>query len=117
MMTILDFTEGKEFELWKFLFLSVGFGLFMSLTLVSWHLSELRKFGAKNLTDEMLSSNQKKALAVSISSEELIQRLKNETSTKKMSIKESEDLIVLKTKPSWKSRGEKIQIKLDELET
>ena len=59
--------------------------------------------------------NQEKELSIDISKDELIQILKNDPITRKMKLAESRNSIILRSKPSWQSWGEKIQIRFTEM--
>lgn len=115
--TVIDpLILGEPFVLWKFLFKSVFFGLFMSLALVSWHLRELKKMGVKNMSDENLAIRQKKTIKTHFSKDEIVNKLKSTPNLDNRSLKESTNSIMIKTKMSWKSWGERISISFNEVE-
>lgn len=116
LMTISDFKKELSFVLSEFLILSASFGFLMSLILVSWHVKELRKMGINRFTEEILSPNQKTKFQTTTSKEELILKLRKNPVFESMNLIESENIIVLKSSPSWRSWGEKIQITIDDLE-
>ena len=111
----LKVIEGGDFVFWKILVSAIFFGVILTLILVPLHIAELKRMGIKELTHENLSTNQEIELEVNISKEDLIHKLMNDPTTKEMSLVESENLIILKTKLSSISFGEKIQIRFNKL--
>ena len=62
MMIGFDLMDGDEVTLWKFLFLTISFGLLMSLTLVGFHRYRLRKSGVKDMDEASLAVRQEKMI-------------------------------------------------------
>lgn len=110
IMLGFDLADGNGFRLWKFLFLTFFFGTSMSLLLVSFHKSRLKKNGIQEMTDQNLGVSQQKIVKSDLNKSELIEKLKTDPIIGKMIMKEIENGIVLKTGMTWKSWGEEIRI-------
>ena len=112
IMLGFDLADGHGFKLWKFLFMTLFFGITMSLILVSFHRYRLKKMGVQEITSENLGVNQTKKIKSGINKSKLIETLKNDPITGKMKMKEIENGILLMTNMTWKSWGEEIKILL-----
>lgn len=111
-MMLLDYTDGKELMLWKFVFLVLFFGFFMSAILVSHHVEKLKALGIKTFTDKNLSVFQSNSIKTYLTVAELTEKLKTDPQLGKMKISTSENGIEIKSPFSWSSWGECISIKL-----
>ncbi|MDD5571999.1 MAG: hypothetical protein PHD97_12690 [Bacteroidales bacterium] len=109
-MIPIDMINGEFFSIWKCLFESLFFGIFMSLFLVTSHKNSLIKLGIKEFTDDSLSVKQTKEITAFISKDELIARIKTDPIFSKMKIQIADNVIYLNSSWTWKSYGEKIQI-------
>src|ERR1700741_678421 len=78
MMLGLDLIVGNGFEISKFLFLTLFFGITMSLILVSFHRYKLKKNGVKEITDADLEVNQIKNVKSALNKKEMIEKLKSD---------------------------------------
>ncbi len=108
----VDWALGNGFRWGRFLFLMFFFGLTMSLVLVSLHKYKLRKLGVREIDDDNIGVRQSRKLSSRLSLSELTDKLKANSATRKMRVKEIENGILLKTGISWKSWGEIIKIVL-----
>lgn len=110
MMIGFDLINGDGFSLSKFLFMTFFFGVAMSLFLVSFHRYRLKKNGVQEATDENLGVSQTRILMSKITKAELAKKIKADPIIGKFKMTEIEDAILLKTRMTWKSWGEDIQI-------
>lgn len=105
-----DLMDGDEVTLWKFLFLTISFGLLMSLTLVGFHRYRLRKSGVKDMDEASLAVRQEKMIQSSFNLPQAMKALEADQKTRRMKMAEIQDGIRLKTPITWRSWGEEIQI-------
>ncbi len=112
ILFLLDLMNNNEFALSKFLFMTLFFGITMSLTLVPLHKYRLKKIGIQEITDENLKVNQSKTLNSELNTAALIEILASDPIIGKMKMIETKNGIHLKTGISWKSWGENIKITL-----
>lgn len=112
ILFLLDLMNKNEFALSKLLFMTLFFGITMSLTLVSLHKYRLKKIGIQEITDENLNVNQSKTLSSELNTAALIEILASDSIIGKMKMIETKNGIHLKTGISWKSWGENIKITL-----
>jgi hypothetical protein len=110
IMIGFDLLDGDGFKLWKFLSLTLFFGITMSLILVSFHKYRLIKNGIQELIDENLGVTKTKEIKTKLKKTELINKLKTDPIIGKMKMNETETGIALKTGITWKSWGEEIKI-------
>lgn|SRR5690554_3880608 len=110
IMLGFDLADGNGFRLWKFIFLTLFFGVTMSLILVSFHRYRLKKSGVQEISDQNLGVSQKKDIKSELSKSELIEKLKTDPIIGKMKMTETENGILLNTGMTWKSWGEEIKI-------
>jgi hypothetical protein len=110
IMAGFDLAHGSELTFWKYIPKSSFVGLFVSLILVSIHWYELKKHGFKNITDDIVGVNQTKTIESELNIDELIKKLKLDTSIEKMKMKEIENGVLFKTGMTMKSWGEEIKI-------
>lgn len=110
VMSAIDLINGNGFSWEKFLFSFIGFGLFMSLALVSIHIHRLKKLGVQKFTDENLSVRQTKIVTSPLNLSEMKQKLKSDLALEKMKMTEAQNGILLDSKVTWKSWGEKIGV-------
>lgn len=110
VMVGFDIAEGHGFRVWRFLFLTVFFGIFMSLTLVSFHRHRLKKNGIQKVTSDDLRVSQQRVVTAGITQQTLVEELKNDPIIGKMKRMESENEIVIRSGITWKSWGEHMKI-------
>lgn len=110
LMFIFDWFDGQSFNPVKWFFMSVFFGMTMSVTLVSSHRYKLKMSGILDLTDKNLNTFQSKNITSEFPPEVVLQKLKTTPFTAKMQISEMTNGIMLTSGFSWKSWGEVIQI-------
>ncbi len=115
LMAIWDLAEGKGFNFQKFLFFSISFGALMSLILVSIHLYFIKKKGIKEISEENLSTTQKRDVTSTLSPQELLERLKNKTKFRKIKPEIDGNEIYFKTGVTWKTWGEKIRLRYSKI--
>lgn len=101
---------GSEGRLWKFLVMTIGFGIIMSLTLVTLHRYRLKKIGVQEITDENIRVGHTKNFKSGLNKNELIEKLKSDPIIGKMKIKEIENGVLVKTGINLMTWGEKIKI-------
>lgn len=94
----------------QLLIMSAGFGLLMSLSLVSIHWFALKQSGANEITKESLKVNQKRIIQSDLTLGQIEEKLRNDKYFSKMKIKSSKDEITIKMRMTWKSMGEIMQI-------
>ena len=112
IMTAFDYLDGGGFNLWKFLFHALFFGLAMSLTLVTVHKNKLKKHGVQEFTDDNLGVRQTKAIKTKLGRNELISKLKADPTVADLKMVETGNGVSLKTGITMKSFGEDIKIEL-----
>lgn len=110
MMVGFDLMDGGAINIWKFLFLSISFGLLMSLTLVGFHRYRLRKSGVKDMDEASLAVRQEKMIQSPLNLPQAMKALESDQKTRRMKMTEIQDGIRLKTPVTWKSWGEDVQI-------
>jgi len=110
LMTIFGFDEISKTVILKNITTSLFFGIFMSLSLVSFHWYNLKKDGVENITDENIGVKQTKKIETKLNKKELIQKLKLDPTIGKMKMTEIENGILIKTGMTMKSWGEEIKI-------
>lgn len=115
-MLLLNFLFGDPNSLFKFLFLFLGFGGFMSLLGVSSHIAFLKKEGVKEFTKETLSVVQQRSVVSSITKQDLVNRIQSDPAMKKMEFHDLDNEIKLISLITWKSFGEVIKIKCRHLQ-
>lgn len=94
----------------------LGFGLLMGLFLTYRQVREVKNLKGKNFTPEDLSVHQVAHFQSSLTKEQILARLQNHYLDKDWNLSENGSEIRLKTTFSWKSFGEKIQIKTEQLQ-
>lgn len=109
---IIDLYKGTEIELWKYIFSTFFFGLLMSLVLVYLHKNKLKKSGINEINEANLKVTQSRDIQTDLNKSELIKKLNEDPSIRKMKIKEIENGIVISTKMTLWSLGEIIKIEL-----
>ena len=109
---LLDFFLGREFDLQSLLRESIIFGFVMSLINVVTHIIAVQQNGVEKIREEHLRVVSKRNFKSSLSKEEVIKILKEDSRTVNMKISEMDAGVLLDTKVSMKSFGEKIVIKL-----
>jgi len=110
MMILWDVSEGRGFQIWKFLYLTFFFGITMSWFMVSLLRSRLHKIGIQEIADQHLQVYQAKAIRSRYGVDELAERLKGDPELGKMKTTRVNDGILMISPLSWRSWGEKIRI-------
>ena len=110
-----DFLSGDGFALWKFVYLTLAFGTTMSLIMVSHHKFEVQKRVSNELTDENLKVSQKSELFSKVSKTEFITRLQKDKVLNRMKLNEIENGVELIAGFTWKSWGEIVEVRINEL--
>jgi len=110
LMMVYDVLAGEPFSIWRFLFLTVFFGVTMSIVLVSLHRYRLRKNGIKELTESNLKVIQKRKYVSSLSKQEFMNKLADDEILGAMNLTELENGIKLSSGMTWKSWGETITV-------
>ncbi len=105
-----DVFSGEDFIVWKFLFSTVFFGLFMSLFFVGIHKRRLKKIGINDITEDYTGLSQTSIMKTDLNLEQLIDKLKTEDKIANMKMSKIENGIMLKTGISLSSYGEEIRI-------
>lgn len=113
LMTLWDVMEGKEFQLWKFLFLTFFFGITMSWLLVSQMRSRLNKIGIREIADQHLQVHQTRAIRSRWGIDQLAEKIKGDPKLGRMKTTRVNDGIMMISPISWKSWGERIRIILN----
>jgi len=113
-MSIFDYITNSEVSIWKFLFLTLFFGITMALISVPTHLARLKKLGIDNLTKKSLKIKQEEIVQSNIKISDLLSRLKNDSKFKNLKIIDSSNKLNFKTRISGYSWGEKVEIKFYE---
>ncbi|MEO6132370.1 MAG: hypothetical protein ABIQ02_11015 [Saprospiraceae bacterium] len=107
-------SEESHFAI-AYLFRTIFFGFFMSLTLGTIQISKLKSYGLKHITSENLRINQHTSLQSGLSKMDLINKIKSDPVFQKMTLDETEDGIVLNASMSFWSWGEIIRINIQPL--
>jgi len=113
---VFYFFSNEEEWLLRSLVLGLGFGLMMGLFLTYKQMREVKKLRGKELTQEDLSVHQLTHFQSALTKEEMLAKLQNNYPSKDWKLTENGSHIRLKTTYSWKSFGEKIQIKVEQLQ-
>ena len=110
LMSLWDYFDEGEIDLWKTAFMIIFFGGFMSWTSVKSMKKSKKKFEGKELTKEDFKALQSEIISKDKSIEEIYDLLKSNELTKNWKLKFEELKITGKTKISWTSWGERIII-------
>ena len=109
-MAFLQWTSGNPINVTKLLLQMIFFGVLMTITLVYLQRTALQKNGIQNITEEHLQVRQQATLHSNLDQTALLQKIKSDPVLSKMTINTSGKDIILQSKPSWKSWGEKMTI-------
>ncbi len=110
LMSLWDYIDEGEINLWKAAFMIIFFGGYMSWTSVRSMKKSKKKFGGEKLTEEDFKVSQCEIISKNKSIKEIYDLLKSNELTKSWKLKFEELKITGKTKISWTSWGEKIII-------
>jgi hypothetical protein len=110
LMTLFGLADDSGSIIWENMTASLFFGISMSLILVSFHWFKLKKYGIENITDDNVGVNQTRIIETKLNKNELIQKLKLDTTIGKMKMTEMENGVLFKTGMTMKSWGEVIKI-------
>lgn len=113
---IFDALSGNGFSISKFIFLTIFFGIFMSISLVTLHINKLKKQGITEFDETNLAVRQKLKISSTISPEILKSSLEADSVLGKMQKKESNNGLILQSNVRWASWGDKIQIETKEID-
>lgn len=98
------------------IFSGLGFGLMMALVFTISQVYAVKKLRPGKLTSEALSMHQVTYLQVPLTKAQILSKLRNNYPTKDWELMEEADLIKLKTSFTAKTFGEKITIKVNQLQ-
>ncbi len=110
IMAAFDYAFNEEIVLWETLFLTLSFGTFMSLVLVSYNKRRLKKMGIKELTYDTLARKQTRIFKTDLNLTQLIEKLKTNEKIAGMEMSEIENGFLLRNGMSFYSWGEEIRI-------
>ena len=110
IMLGFDLADGDGFRLWRYIFMTLFFGITMSLILVSFHKYRLKKNGIQEISNDNVGVNQSRNLKARLNKTDLIKKLKSDPIIGKMEMTEIENGVLLKSGVTWKSWGEEIKI-------
>ncbi len=113
---LVDFVLGDPINLYKSLFQVLFFGGFMTIVLVPGQINTLRKLGVTEFTPDTLSVTQKRIILSSLSQEELVDRIQQNSHLSKMKMRISNNEIHLISRFSWHLWGEIVKICIRTLE-
>ncbi|MEP6647723.1 MAG: hypothetical protein ABJC12_11600 [Saprospiraceae bacterium] len=112
LMLLFDILNGEGLRFWSSIFRFVFFGLCMSLTFVTIQIANLKKAGVQKISSDDFKIIQKRVVQSDISKDELISKLREDPSFKKMGLTEIGNQILLKSKTTFSSWGEEILINI-----
>lgn len=110
VMSLWEYIDEGEINLWKTVFMIIFFGGFMSWTSVKSMKKTKKKFGDEELTEEDFKASQVEIISKNKSIKEIFDLLKSYELAKNWKLKSEELKITGKTKISWASWGERITI-------
>jgi hypothetical protein len=110
-MSGFDLVLGDGFDLWRFLFMFVFFGGFMSLFLVGLQRYHLKKAGVKTFESDSFRVSQHRELSTILSKDAVKQLLTNDPVFGNMQISDGDHEIRIVSGFSWKSWGETIRLR------
>jgi hypothetical protein len=110
LLTLWDYIDEGEINLWKTTFMIFFFGGFMSWTSVKSMKNSKKKFGGEKLTEEDFNVSQSEIILKEKSIREIYELLKSDELTRNWKFKLEEFKITGRTKVSWTSWGERIKI-------
>ncbi|HSI90104.1 MAG TPA: hypothetical protein VK927_03260 [Adhaeribacter sp.] len=94
----------------------LGFGLIIGLAFTYKQVREVKKLKGKDFTSEDLSLHQAAHFQTPLTKAQILEKLQTNYPAKDWKMTEEADLISLKTTYSWKSFGEKVRIKTEQLQ-
>lgn len=115
-MSIIDLIRGEGFVFWKFLFLTIFFGLSMSLFSVYEHIGNLKNRGVKDLSDENLNAIQKDEVVTEMRKETFIEKLMELKIFKKAKLIHRDGGLTIRTRGGFYSIGEIVKIDIQHLD-
>ena len=110
IMILFDLLSGEGFSIWKLLFLTIFFGLFMSLFLVGRVKRKFKKLGVVDISSENLQSIQHRTMTSSKSPESLLNSVMENTDFKNIKFTLNGEEKDLKMGLSWWTWGERINV-------
>ena len=113
LMFLIDGLDGNGADPINSMLKGLFFGLFMSLTMVTLHITQLKKNGVEKITAENIGVKHKKVVKSATTKEELIHQLKTDPILGKMKMSETENNIHITSNMTWKSMGERISIRFN----
>ena len=112
MMTLWEYFETEEINIWKQIFQGSIFGVLMSWTTVTAQKRLLKNYGVNN-NELSLKVRQSLSVENSIEIASLLKKLKEKDFSHNWKFRESKSDIIIRTKTSWRSWGENVSIKYD----
>ncbi len=112
VMLAFNWANGTPFDIWRFLFSTLFFGMAMSLLLVSLHKYRIKQKGIQEITQDDLKLFHSKRFKTSLTQIELLEKLKSDPIIAQMKVTEIENGIQLSSGMSLYSWGEKITLLL-----
>lgn len=112
LMAISEYIYHESFSFVSFLFHATFFGGLMSAALVSIHKYNLSDQGITDPSEENLKAVQQTEFISKVSKAEFISRLSKDKVTSKMELKTEDEILKLNTGVTWRSWGEKIEIRI-----
>ncbi|KAA9341021.1 hypothetical protein [Adhaeribacter soli] len=110
------FSASGEARILQSLISGLGFGLMVGLFITYKQMREVKKLRGNQLSQEDLSVHQVACFQSYLTKEEILAKLQNHYPSKDWELQTANDLVKLKTPYSWKSFGEKVQIRINELQ-
>ena len=115
--TLMNYFSGSgEARILQSLISGLGFGLMPGLFITYKQMRERKKLRGKQISKEDLSVHQVTYFRSYLTNEEILAKLQKHYPSKDWEIQQTNGLVKLKTPYSWKSFGEKIQIRIHELQ-
>jgi hypothetical protein len=111
-LTVFDMIIGEDFSIWAFLFSTIFFGLLMSISFVSMQKIGLKKLGITEFNESNLKPFQEKEIISTLSRDEIINRLETEKWNGKIVVSKDRSAVVINSRASWRSWGEKIMVEM-----
>lgn len=111
IMAIGELFSGTPFSIRKFAFNAIGFGVITTSVLVWYHISQLKEIGVWTFTDDNLGTRLSEEMSSSLGISDLKQAIEKDKLLGRLAtISLLENAILIKTKATWGSWGEVIDI-------
>jgi hypothetical protein len=113
-MSLITYLGADEYNL-KFVLLFSVFPCFSTFYHVYKHIQEVKKLHSNGLKNEDFKVHQVLTLHLPLNKEQVLAKLQTNFPSKEWETENDANMINLKTNSSWKSYGEKIRIKVEQL--